>query len=249
MIEDALRVMHGVAHATLSRAAAAGVSDLLVEVEPAPDVDVPEALGRISRTALRAEVDRAVAENFMVPNGPPASRRRGRYEPDVPLLERAEIRDLLRVPEGPDERPCVRGEGCISWRVKGHDGASVLRELPGRDGAQAMCILCHDELVARYVFQQTIDDPKMRFKPDPAESGATQVAGYAMVVNRVQYRFGEGGFRTDILATGTEFAPVPGVCGLVPTFSLEYFQWYTDDDGVARVNDENRYFRTASALL
>ena len=257
IVEEGLTMMRALVESQTALAARGGVTDLRAMGDGVVGTeDVAGALARIAAAERRCEVDCNVMDNFLSSHGSKIKTRKWRYTLDVPMVDVAMAHELLREPVGEYERPCSEGDACCTLLIKGAEPGWVARELVlgEQEGTPTEppgpCMLCHDAIVSEFILHHTTDDPQNDFNAGPGEAGEAHAFGHPVTVNKVQYLFGApGGYRSDLLAVGKEFKPIPGVVGLVPVFSLEYFQWYVDDAGVRRLDDRVRHFQAASALL
>lgn len=151
---------------------------------------------------------------------------------DVPALSVADVYDLLREPVG-DERCCSRAK-CFAHRVENWEGES-LRALPFVKDVD-ICLVCHDMLVDLYrLIVVSHHDSRRSF--DMGEDGAPSLR-----VNACTYVCGKGGYKPEMLVTGASAGPVPGILGCLLTPNLGQLTWYTDSDGVKRIDDSSRHF-------
>lgn len=211
--------------------------------------NLAESLAEIAQSGRRTEVREQVMENFSSSKGSSVKVGRAKYEPYVPKLDGAQIKSLHAAPVG-KERSCANGSSCISKLFRGCPPGVVCKEarLEGETGPSGICLPCHDAQIAEYILKSTITDSQQSFSPDPTGT-VTHVSGFPVTINKFQYVFGKGGLKPCIVATGKEFKPVVGVVGLVPVFDLEYYEWYQDDQGRWVIDERERHFREASAIL
>ena len=232
IVEDGADFQRALTESMRCQAATVGIdfTSRIAEVDEVPNA---EDLHRFM-VEQEAWIDatKAMVTYLEVIGGAP-SLAHGEYNlPKIPQMTPETMRQFMREKLLEGERSCVAKSNCYVHELKGWPEDRELVAMTEK----GLCALCHDNLVYKVCLDQTSKDARNRMQPDPNENQLTYFWGSSGSVNSVQYLFGPGGYKYDLVLLDKDLKPPTGTIGTVIVPSRGHFVpalvdniWVLDD--------------------